>query len=149
MPDLAHNQSHLIFVAGTVIKNGKILVGKRSPHEAHEANKWGIPGGKVDKTRGEIEHILESTLAREIFEETGVAINPSTIKYLHSMTFIRSTGHHVVALHFSCHWQSGRARAGEDTVAVAWVGPSDLDQFEWAKGTKEALLRCFEVMSLV
>lgn len=142
MADLADRQTHIIFVAGAVVKNDKILIGKRGMEESHEPGKWALPGGKVDQTKGGEEHILEKTVIREVKEET--SLNVGAPKYIHSDTFIRSTGHHVVALIFLCPWKSGKPKALEDTIEVAWVGSKDLNKYNWAHGTKESLVIAFK-----
>lgn len=99
MVDLAKNQSHLVLINALVEKGGKLLLSQRSFEESHEPGKWTIPGGKVDQTEGDVWNIVEKTLAREVREETGVKIKDEVV-FLANNTFIRSTGHHVVALVF-------------------------------------------------
>src|SRR3989344_6366225 len=139
MADLAINQTHIIFVAGAVVKNGKILVGKRGAYESHAGGKWALPGGKVDRTAGDCTNILEITVCREIREETGLIISPNKVQYVSSDTFIRSTGHHVVALLFKCVYKTGVPKPGEDTDELAWAGIDDLDKFDWAGGVRQSL----------
>lgn len=143
MTDKAKNQLHLIFVSAVVIKKGKALIGKRSLHETHNAGLWGIPGGKIDQTKGGVDHILEKTVTREVEEETGIEIDQRSLRYIYSDTFIRSSGHHVVALVFLCKWKLGKAKPLEDTEDIAWVGPKDLTKFDFAGGTRNALQLAF------
>lgn len=140
MPDLAINQTHIIFVGGAVHKRGKILIGRRSWEESHEPGKWALQGGKVDKTKGEAEHVLEKTVCREILEETGLKIDYKRVRYIHSDTFIRSTGHHVVALVFLCPWKSGEPSPLEDTIELKWVGRNEYKKMDdLAHGTEKSL----------
>lgn len=148
MPDLALKQTHIIFVAGAVYKRGKILVGRRGLDESHEPGLWALPGGKVDRTKGGFKNILESTLKKEILEEVGVQIDHEKSRYIYSTTFIRSTGHHVVALLFLCPWKSGKPKALEDTMETAWVGKNDLNKFDWAHGTLESLRIAFNALAM-
>jgi 8-oxo-dGTP diphosphatase len=46
--------------------NGQILLLHRHPHKS-QGNKWGVPAGKV-----EANETLEESLAREVYEETGL-----------------------------------------------------------------------------
>ncbi len=146
MPDLADKQTHIVFVAAAINKNGKILIGKRGMEESHEPGKWALPGGKVDQTNGGEEHILEKTVCREVLEETGLKIDFKKVRYIYSNTFIRSTGHHVVALIILCPWKSGIPKPLEDTIELTWVSPKDLkeNKFDWAHGTKESLKIAFK-----
>lgn len=148
MADLADKQTHIIFVGAAIYKAGRILIGKRSFEESHEPGKWALQGGKVDQTKGGEKFILEKTVCREIFEETGLKINYRTVKYIYSDTFIRSTGHHVVALIFLCPWKSGIPKPLEDTIELSWVSPADIkkNKFDWSHGTKKSLKIAFAVL---
>lgn len=131
MADLATEKTHLILVNAVVEKNGKILVSQRSWEETHMPGKWTIPGGKVEKTPGNIWNVIEKTLVNEIREETGVEITED-FRLLTNNTFIRSTGQHVVALIFLCHWKSGRAMPLEDTIDIKWITHNDLKTLKFA-----------------
>lgn len=68
-----------ISVVGVVIinENNEILLQKRSKFKKVNPGKWGICGGKVE--------IGETTLdagIRETFEEIGIALNKSELKFL-------------------------------------------------------------------
>lgn len=131
MADLALDKSHLVLVNAVVEKNGKILVSQRSLEETHDPGKWTIPGGKVERTEGNVWNIIEKTLAGEVREETGVEIEDHAI-LLANNTFIRSTGQHVVALIFLCHWKSGEAKALEDTNDVRWITREEITNFDFS-----------------
>ena len=88
---------HSVIVNAVVNKDGKILISQRSFDEGHEGGKWTIPGGKIDKTEGNIFNIVEKTCAREVEEETGIKIKEN-IQLITNNTFIRSNGQHVIAL---------------------------------------------------
>ena len=71
MADLATHKTHIVLVNALVEKRGKILVSQRSLEETHEPGKWTIPGGKVERTKGNAWSILEKTLAAEVFKKRG------------------------------------------------------------------------------
>lgn len=54
----------------------KILLLHRQDNK-HEGNRWGIPGGKLNKNEPLIEAIV-----REVFEETGLHLDPSQVHYI-------------------------------------------------------------------
>jgi 8-oxo-dGTP diphosphatase len=145
MADLATDKTHLILVNAVVEKDGKILVSQRSFEETHEPGKWTIPGGKVERTAGDVWNVIEETLAKEVMEETGVEIEEQA-ELLTNNTFIRSTGQHVVALIFLCHWKSGEAQALEDTIGVAWIFPEDLDNYQFAPNVRTYIEKGFEYL---
>lgn len=144
MYDHAQDKTHLILVNGVVFKDNKVLVSQRSWEEPHEPGKWTIPGGKVEKTDGNVFHIIEKTLKNEIIEETGIEIE-ERIQMITNNTFIRSTGQHVVALVFQCWYKSGIAKPLEDTIDCKWVTKEEVQQMEFAPNIKEYILEGFKL----
>jgi len=138
---------HSVIVNAVVEKDGKILVSQRSFEEAHEPGKWTIPGGKIEKTEGDVFNIVEKTCAREVEEETGVTIKDD-VHLLTNNTFIRSNGQHVIALICLCHWESGEARALEDTIDIKWISKSEIDSFEFAPNVKGYIQKGFEALKI-
>jgi ADP-ribose pyrophosphatase YjhB (NUDIX family) len=143
MADLATNKTHLILVNAVVEKNGKILVSQRSFEETHQPGSWTIPGGKVEKTAGNVWNVIEKTLKAEVMEETGVEIADNA-RLITNNTFIRSTGQHVVALIFLCHWKSREARPLEDTIDVKWINEEELKNMEFAPNVKTYIQKGFD-----
>jgi ADP-ribose pyrophosphatase YjhB (NUDIX family) len=134
---------HSVIVNAVVEKDGKILISQRSFDEGHEGGKWTIPGGKIDKTEGNIFNIIEKTCARETEEETGIKIKEN-IQLITNNTFIRSNGQHVIALICLCHWQSGEAITLEDTIGVKWISKDEINNFDFAPNVKDYILLGFE-----
>ena len=143
MADLAVDKTHLILVNAVVEKDGKILVSQRSLEETHEPGKWTIPGGKVERTAGDVWNIIEETLNKEVMEETGVKIT-SDAQLLTNNTFIRSTGQHVVALIFLCHWKSGEVKPLEDTIDAKWISEEELKNMEFAPNVSTYIQKGFD-----
>jgi mutator protein MutT len=134
---------HSVIVNAVVNKDGKILISQRSFDEGHEGGKWTIPGGKIDKTEGNIFNIVEKTCAREVEEETGIKIKEN-IQLITNNTFIRSNGQHVIALICLCHWQSGEAQALEDTINIKWISKDKIDNYNFPPNVKEYILLGFD-----
>lgn len=145
MADLADNQLHIVLANAVVLKGDKVLISQRSFEETHMPGKWTIPGGKVDQTKEVTWNVIEKTLAQEVEEETGVKIKDQT-QLVTNNSFIRSTGHHVIALVFLCQWESGEAKPLEDTIDVRWVSQQELDQFDFAPGVKDYIKKAFETL---
>lgn len=146
MADLAIDKTHLVLINAVVEKNGKILVSQRSWEETHEPGKWTIPGGKVERTKGNVWNIIEKTLKKEVMEETGVEIEDHA-ELLTNNTFIRSTGQHVVALVFLCHWKKGEAKPLEDTINAKWISEEELKDMEFAPNVKTYIQKGFDNLS--
>jgi len=143
MADLAVDKTHLILINAIVKKDDKILVSQRSLEETHQPGKWTIPGGKVERTKGQVWNIIEKTLSAEVLEETGVKIKKDATLLLNN-TFIRSTGQHVVALIFLCDWKSGQAKPLEDTIDVKWIKREEINNFDFAPNVKKYLTAGFD-----
>ncbi|MCL5775257.1 MAG: NUDIX domain-containing protein [Patescibacteria group bacterium] len=108
---------HVVFVEAWVKHGDKILLAKRSSKDDQAAGFWALPGGKVES--GVQSGIIEDALKREVAEEVGLEI--SNPRYFFSRAFVRSSGHHVVALSFLVDYSSGEARALDDQEEVRWV----------------------------
>jgi len=126
------------------VKDDKILISQRGLNEKHDPGKWTIPGGKVEKTEGNIWNILENTLKREIKEEVDLEVTDNNIKLITNNTFIRTGGQHVIALIFICYWSCGEAKPCEDTEAIAWISEQDLDLYDFSPNVKEYLIQGFK-----
>lgn len=143
MADLANDKTHLVLINALVVKDGKILIGKRSEEETHEPGSWAIPGGKIERTEGDVWQIAEQTLAREVEEETGVIIEDNS-RLICNNTFIRSTGHHVIVFVYLCNWKSGVAKPLEDTTDVKWIKESEIDNYRFPPNVKDYLIKGFD-----
>lgn len=135
MADLAADKTHLVLVNAVIEKDGKILTSQRSWEETHEPGKWTIPGGKVERTQGNVWNVIEKTLKAEVMEETGIDISDQA-ELLTNNTFIRSTGQHVIALIFLCHWKSGEVKPLEDTIDARWISEAELNDMEFAPNVR-------------
>jgi ADP-ribose pyrophosphatase YjhB (NUDIX family) len=143
MKDLAINKTHLILVNAVVRRGDEVLISKRSQEELHQPGKWTIPGGKVERTKGQVWHVIEKTLAKEVLEETGIKIKNDPF-FIVNNTFIRSTGQHVVALIFLCEYKSGKAKPLEDTDDVKWITKKEINNFDFAPNVKKYILEGFK-----
>lgn len=138
---------HSIIVNAIIEKDGKILISQRSFEEKHEPGKWTIPGGKVEFTHGNVFHIIEKTLAKEVKEEVGIKIS-ANVELLTNNTFIRSDGTHVVALMFLCHYESGEAKPLEDTLDVRWIAENELSNYDFSPNVEGYIKLAFEKLKI-
>lgn len=114
---------HVVFVEAWIKKGDTYLLAKRSSQDDQAAGKWAVPGGKVDM---ELESdIIENALRREVMEEVWIVVND--FQFLSSRSFIRSSGHHVVALSFIAQYVSGEAMPLEDQDEVKWVKIEEME----------------------
>jgi ADP-ribose pyrophosphatase YjhB (NUDIX family) len=84
---------------------GKYVLGLRKHKEGKGmgSESWHNPGGKT-----EVGEALETTCCRELFEETGIVLNPSSCYQIGTtndiMTKKDGTFQHYVTVHYLCEW---------------------------------------------
>src|ERR1700693_4795785 len=78
-----------VSVKGVVIRDGKVILLR------NERDEWELPGGKL-----ELSESPEQCLAREMWEDLGLAIQPKSI--LDSWTYTIVPGLHVLVLSYGC-----------------------------------------------
>jgi len=107
----------LIGVAAIVIKDNKVLLGKRK--NAHGAGTWAFPGGHL-----EFNESIEECAKREVFEETGIHI-----KNIRCGTFtndiFRKDQKHYVTLFVISEYHDGDLELKEPEKCEKW------DWFFW------------------
>lgn len=100
-------------------------------------DQWAIPGGKVRP--GEP---LKEAAAREILEETGVAIRVGDLAYQFEFIERDEEGvlrYHYVVLDYFADYLNGEPRAGDDAAAARWVAFDELDSLPLNASTRKAL----------
>jgi 8-oxo-dGTP diphosphatase len=91
------------------------------------AGQWSLPGGTL-----ELGETLESGVAREIAEETGLAVRVGPVVDVFDRILFdgdRRVSYHFVLVDYLCRPCGGVLRAGSDVSDVALANPSDLARF--------------------
>jgi len=99
-----------VAVAALLIRNGKVLLGKRKG--SHGEGDWCIPGGHM-----EVGEELEGAARREVFEETGIRVE--RLKLL-SISNEIIYGKHFVTVGFLAENFSGEPRVAEPDRCEGW-----------------------------
>ena len=101
----------LVGVGVMIIKDGKILLGKRKGGTG--AGEWGFPGGHLEN--GET---CEEALAREIEEEVGVTVK--NIRFLFVANVQRYLPKHYIHMGFTAQWVAGEPELREPEKCEGW-----------------------------
>ncbi len=100
-------------------KKGKFLLIKRSPNEYYAAGLWEFPGGKLDEGQD-----LTNALEREVIEETGLLVLPTTrIAYTESSIIARGPykGLPYVVIIGIGKMIGGKLKLSEEHTDYKWV----------------------------
>lgn len=90
-----------------IVKDDKVLMGKRSLTEDVFPGLWGIPGGKVDIT----DKSLEDGLRREVMEEAGIEITN-----IHMVQSNINEQKKKAYITYTAEWLSGEPRSDENEI---------------------------------
>jgi 8-oxo-dGTP diphosphatase len=128
-------------VGAVVVDSGKVLIVKRKYEPL--AGQWSIPGGGV-----ELGETLEDCVARELLEETGlaVAVGP-VIEVLDRITREEDgrVQYHFVLIDYLCWPSGGELRAGSDVADVRFVDPAALEPYDLTVKAAEVIARGLEL----
>ena len=108
-----------IGVAIIVIKDGKVLLGKRK--NSHGSGTWHFPGGHL-----EFNESIEACARRDVFEETGLRIKNIRLGPYTNDMFAKEQKHYVT-LFAVAEYDSGVLELKEPEKCETW------DWFEWAR----------------
>lgn len=120
-------------VSAAILREGKVLIVRRARKPA--LGIYTLPGGVVEA--GET---LEEALAREVREETALAIQPVTLAG-HREVIVRDgegrTERHFVILCFASRWLAGEPVLNDELEEARWVRPDQLDTLKTTEGLAE------------
>ena len=104
---MATDQRHSVSVAGVVVDDqGRALIIQR-----RDNGHWEPPGGVLE--HGET---IEDGLRREVYEETGLKIEPGPITGVY-----QNMRHHIIALVFRCRAVGGQLTENNEAAAFRWA----------------------------
>ena len=104
-------QRPLVGICVLVVKNGKILLGKRKG--SHGAGEYAAPGGHLEHLES-----FDVCASREVMEETGLVIGPP--RFLRAMNATQYAPKHYVDLAFVAEWISGEPEVREPDKVERW-----------------------------
>jgi 8-oxo-dGTP diphosphatase len=141
MPDdRSYPQRPFLAVSAAIVRDGHILVVRRARPPAR--NLFSLPGGVVET--GET---LTEAVAREVREETSLAIDPVGLAGFRETIARDGEGRierHFVILCFAARWAGGEPRLNEELSEARWLRPSELAGLPTTPGLAEIVAAAFE-----
>lgn len=113
---------------------GKILL-LQLPEGKKEAGKWGVPAGKFEGGESP-----EEAAKRELFEETGIAVDPATqMQYLGAL-YIRKPEIDYIYHSFRVHLPAmPEVHISHEHQDYRWASAQEMEEMPLMMGAKEAL----------
>jgi 8-oxo-dGTP diphosphatase len=115
-----------VLAVGAVILDGDRVLLVRRANEPMKG-EWSLPGGAVD-----VGETLESAVAREVLEETGLAVSVGPVVEVLDSIRRDADGrveYHFVIVDYLCSMRGGTATAGSDAGDLRWVAVADLERY--------------------
>ena len=105
---------HSVSVAAAVTDERGWVLAVRRADNGH----WEPPGGVLERDEG-----IEEGLCREVLEETGLRLGPTTLTGVY-----KNMARGILALVFRCESFDGDPAASEEAVEVRWLTPDEVPQ---------------------
>jgi 8-oxo-dGTP diphosphatase len=123
-------------VSASIFRDGDILLVRRARMPA--LGVYSLPGGRV-----EFGETLHAALAREIDEETSLAVDIIGLagwrEVLPAQTGGSGRGGHFVIMSFAARWRAGEVRLNDELDDFQWRAPDALDGLPLTDGLPEII----------
>jgi 8-oxo-dGTP diphosphatase len=125
----------VLAVAAFIVKDGKILIVKKSPNERVDGGLWTIPGGKIYQS----ESIIDG-LKREVEEEVGVKIN--SYQWIGEDVF-ENEGVMFHAQHFLCQIQVNDVNLEKNLTDFRWITKEEIEKYQFPLNIRKRIIQIF------
>jgi 8-oxo-dGTP diphosphatase len=135
----------VVGIGGVVIERGQTVLIRRGSEPL--LGHWSIPGGSL-----EIGESLQTGVARELLEETGLEVRVLDVIEVFDRIFpgvpgqagqVRGPRFHYVIVDYLCERISGQPRAGGDVTDVALASEDELEKFQLTETATRVLHKAF------
>jgi len=107
-------------VEGAIFKDNKILLVQRSDNK-----KWCLPCGWCEVTEAP-----RTSVAREVFEETGLTVTPETIiDVLNVFSGDYNQPHSYYQILFYCSYKSGDLKTSDETIDLGFFDLNEINDW--------------------
>src|SRR5215470_9153773 len=133
-------ETPLVGVGAIIIERDRVVLVKRG--HAPLLGKWSIPGGVL-----EVGETLRAAVVREVFEETGMTIEPGELMGVFERVVPDEQGrmrYHYVLIDFLCRRIAGELAAADDAEEARWFSREELRSLGLARETEDVILKGFE-----
>lgn len=132
----------ILAVSAAIIRDGKVLIVRRARPPAN--GLYTLPGGGV-----EVGESLTQAVAREVLEETGLAVAPVALAGYREVIVRDAEGRverHFVILPFAARWVAGEPVLNEELSEALWLHPSELTGLTTTQGLAEIIASAFALI---
>jgi ADP-ribose pyrophosphatase YjhB (NUDIX family) len=134
----------VVGVGGVVIENDRALLIRRGGEPLR--GQWSIPGGTL-----ELGETIEQGVARELLEETGLAVRVLDFLEVFDRIFVdpaslrRTPRFHFVIVDYLCERTGGQPSAGGDATDVAFASEDELERFQLTETALRVVRKAFRL----
>jgi 8-oxo-dGTP diphosphatase len=132
----------ILAVSAAIIRDGKVLIVRRARPTA--GGLYTLPGGGV-----EVGESLVEAVAREVMEETQLAVEPIALAGYREAVVRDGDGRierHFVILPFAARWIAGEPVLNEELSEAAWRLPAELAGLKTTQGLAEIIASAFALV---
>lgn len=131
----------IVGVGAVIVREDRVVLVKRGQPPLQ--GEWSLPGGVV-----EVGETLHRAIAREVLEETGLAVRVGPVVDVLDRVQHASDGrveYHFVIVDYLCWPETDRLVTGSDAADVRWVRVEDLPEYRLTEKTAAVIILALEL----